>query len=183
MGFWYTDLQDHTGAWYWIGIAISLSQTLGIHRLQQTTTRGQSFPEARQRLVRRIWWTCLLRDRWLSLAKGRPMRIHHEDCDIPLPVAKDILDELSSVALRARSSFIPAESEVLSKMWVRLVKISATLGNILRVHYRANGPTPCIEDISKHAQELKLCAQADALPENPSVILQLHAYQLELFHA
>ncbi|RAO67551.1 uncharacterized protein BHQ10_003563 [Talaromyces amestolkiae] len=37
LSFWYTDPQDHTGAWYWVGIAISLAQSIGIHRDPQFT--------------------------------------------------------------------------------------------------------------------------------------------------
>jgi hypothetical protein len=182
MGFWYTDAQDHTGAWYWIGIAITLSQSLGLHRCPQLTNRSQRPSEARQRLIRRIWWTCLIRDRWLSLAKGRPMRIHDEDCDITMPLVDDILNELGTISVRARAQFVPADSEMLAQMWIRLVKISTSLGRILRVHYRVNGPNPDVEDIDKYAEELQDCAQREILSDNANDILLLNAYQLEMFY-
>jgi hypothetical protein len=182
LGFWYTDPQDHTGAWYWIGIAVSLSQSIGLHRSPRLTSRTQQPSELRQSLMRRIWWTCLVRDRWVSLAKGRPMRIHSEDCDTPLPVAQDILDELESVSTPARDKFIPLDSGVLAKMWIRLVKISDILGGILRLHYRANGPTPCIRDMDRYAAELQDCFREELLSEDMSDILRGQAYQLGLFH-
>lgn len=182
MGFWYTDPQDHTGAWYWIGIAITLSQTLGLHRCPQSNNRSQRFPEAQQPLIRRIWWSCIVRDRWLSLAKGRPMRIHHEDCDVAMPGAEDILNNLDSIPLPTRGKFIPLESETLAKMWINLVEISATLGRILRIHYRVIGPKPVVEDINNYAEELRYCKPQQTLGDNASDLLRLHAYHVELFY-
>ncbi|RFU81421.1 c6 transcription factor [Trichoderma arundinaceum] len=120
LGFWYTDPQDHTGAWYWIGIAISLSQNIGLHRSRLSRRVQQQSSPARESLMRRIWWACVVRDRWVSLARGRPMRIHNEDCDTPIPAVEDILSELESVVAHGRNKFIPADSTALAEMWIRL---------------------------------------------------------------
>jgi hypothetical protein len=182
MGFWYTDPQDHTGAWYWIGIAITLSQTLGLHRCPQINNRSQRFPESQHPLIRRIWWSCVVRDRWLSLAKGRPMRIHHEDCDVPLPGPQDILNNIRAIPASTRIKFIPPESERLATMWITLVKISATLGKILRIHYRANSPKPVVEDIKASAEDLLDCKPQEFLNNDTSHLVLLHAYHVELFY-
>jgi Fungal specific transcription factor domain len=181
MGFWYTDAQDHTGAWYWIGIAITLSQALGLHRSPQLNNRSQRLPDSQQPLIRRIWWSCVVRDRWLSLAKGRPMRIHHDDCDVPLPGPEDILSNLDAIPSQTRDKFIPSESDILARMWIDLVKISTALGKILRIHYRVNGPKPTLEDINTSMEELRSCRPQEILRDNPSKILLLHAYHVELF--
>lgn len=181
MGFWYTDPQDHTGAWHWIGIAVSLSQTLGLHRCPQMNNRSQRLPDAQQPLIRRIWWSCVVRDRWISLAKGRPMRIHHEDCDTPLPSSEDILNNLISIPTETRDKFIPSESNMLARMWINLVKISASLGTILRIHYRVNGPKQVPDDIEASAKELRDCKPREVLGSNASHQLLLHAYHVELF--
>ncbi|KAG0652791.1 Cutinase transcription factor 1 beta [Hyphodiscus hymeniophilus] len=182
MGFWYTDAQDHTGAWYWIGIAISLSQTLGLHRSPQFNNRSQQLPESQQPLTRRIWWSCLVRDRWISLAKGRPMRIHHEDCDLPMPTSDDILNNLGRIPIQTRNEFIPTEAEMLSKMWINLVEISSTLGRILRIHYRVNGPKANAEDIHSSAEDLRYCRPRESHISNASELLRLHAFHVELFY-
>jgi hypothetical protein len=182
MGFWYTDPQDHTGAWYWIGIAITLSQALGLHRCPQAINRNQRFSDTQRPLIRRIWWSCVVRDRWLSLAKGRPMRIHHDDCDIPLPRPEDLLSDLGAIPNQARTKFIPAESEVLAKMWISLVKISASLGKILRIHYRVNGSKPTVEDITASHEDLLSCKPREPLLDSASDLLLLHGYHVELFY-
>jgi hypothetical protein len=110
------------------------------------------------------------------------MRIHHEDCDVTMAVDEDVLSDLDGVSDQARIKFIPSESGALAGMWVCFVKISATLGSILRVHYRANGPSPEVEDVNKHARELEACAPKGIILEDPSDVLRLHAYQLDLFY-
>ena len=182
MGFWYTDAQDHTGAWYWIGIAISLAQSLGLHRCPQLAHLGVRRSEALQRLSRRVWWTCLIRDRWVSLAKGRPMRIHHEDCDVPMPVAEDILQELNSVSVSARDKFVPRESALLAQMWIRFVRISSSMGQIMRLNYRVSGPKPGTDEVDRCAEELDTCAQNDMALDGVSDLVRLHWYQLEMFY-
>ncbi|KAE9376219.1 hypothetical protein N431DRAFT_404413 [Stipitochalara longipes BDJ] len=182
MGFWYTDPQDHTGAWYWIGIAITLSQALGLHRCPQGNNRNQRFSEVQQPLIRRIWWSCLVRDRWLSLAKGRPMRIHHDDCDVPLPRDEDIINNLETIPLDTKNKFIPIDSKALAGMWINLVEISSSLGKILRVHYRVSGLKPTIEDINASSEELRSHKPREAHRDSASELLLLHGYHVELFY-
>ncbi|KUJ13906.1 uncharacterized protein LY89DRAFT_590938 [Mollisia scopiformis] len=182
MSLWYTDPQDHTGAWYWIGIAISLSQTLGLHRCPQFNNRSQRLPETQQPMIRRIWWSCIVRDRWISLAKGRPMRIHHEDCDIPEPEAEDIMKNLASITAITRRKFVPSESDILAQMWINLVKISDSLGRILRIHYRATGPKALADDVDRSMGDLQSCRPRLILTDDASDLLLLHAYHLELFY-
>ncbi|CZR58718.1 related to cutinase transcription factor 1 beta [Phialocephala subalpina] len=182
MGFWYTDPQDHTGTWYWIGVAITLSQALGLHRCPQVNNRSQRLPEKQQPLIRRIWWSCVVRDRWLSLAKGRPLRIHHDDCDVPTPGAADILNDLDAVPKRTRDKFVPPDSEILAKMWINLVRISDNLGKILRIHYRVNGPKAIDEDIHNSADELRDCLTQVDLKYDTSILVHLHVHHVELFY-
>ncbi|KAL1894052.1 hypothetical protein Sste5346_006194 [Sporothrix stenoceras] len=140
LAFWFVDAEDRNGSWHWIGIAISLCQTIGLHRTlylerrQQRRQRtdgaapmacqGPTPPAQRRmlsssalldngccRLWRLIWWTCYFRDTWLSYGMGRPTRISLGDCDTPLPVASD-MDELWVCRSRAAAAayFPPADA-------------------------------------------------------------------------
>ncbi|KAF5241567.1 hypothetical protein FANTH_9078 [Fusarium anthophilum] len=183
LSFWYTDPQDHTGAWYWIGIAISLAQGIGLHRNPRSSSRARKICPQEQALRRRIWWSCVVRDRWVSLAKGRPMRIHSEDCDLPFPTSQDVLQELDSVADEAKRRFIPADSAALTSLWLRLVRISDVLGGILRLHYRVSGPDPTVDDIDKYAQQIEsLSATNSGIMDEWCDTLSIHAYQIDLFY-
>lgn len=118
----------------------------------------------------------------MSLARGRPMRIHSEDCDTPFPVVEDILNELESVTSPGSAKFIPTDSRALAEMWIRLVKICDTLGNILRVHYRVDGIVPTLAEVDKYAQELRALAQDEVISGDSSEELSIHAYQIDLFY-
>ncbi|KAJ5947570.1 hypothetical protein N7466_000585 [Penicillium verhagenii] len=184
MSFWYTDAQDHTGASHWIGIAITLAQGIGIHRCSSSHNRSNHTSSSEhQRLTRRLWWTCVIRDRWVSLAKGRPMRIHDEDCDAPFPYPDDILHELQLVSPEARHKFVPQDLDCLAEMWVRLVKTTYSLGRILRAHYRLKAPKASVEEIDELAAELLNCQKT----ETPAIYstsdtVRIHEYHLQVFY-
>ncbi|KAJ5536514.1 hypothetical protein N7513_009700 [Penicillium frequentans] len=184
MSFWYTDAQDHTGASHWIGIAITLAQGIGIHRCSNSQTRNNHPSSSEhQRLTRRLWWTCLLRDRWVSLAKGRPMRIHDEDCDALFPCPDDVLHELQLVSAEARQRFIPPDLDCLAEMWVRLVRTSFVLGRILRAHYRLKAPKASVEEIDGLASELLECHQSEpTVMYAASDTVRNHEYHLQVFY-
>lgn len=118
----------------------------------------------------------------MSLAKGRPMRIHSEDCDLPVPVLGDILDELDSIDRHARIKFVPLESQALAELWIRLVRISDILGGIMRVHYRLKGPGLEVTEIDSFSNDLQSLAQSMTIPNNWNDSLGVHARQIELFY-
>lgn len=196
MGFWYTDAYDHTGAWHWVGIAISLAQSLGLHRKPSRRSAVSGGDNTRRAsLIRRIWWTCLVRDRWVALAKGRPVRIHDEDCDVPVPVLDDFAGDLEAAANPSFQHLLPAggaqSATPLARMWLRLVSISALLGRIVRAHYRVQGPPPSLEDIDAFEKELRICGQSDVSADvdmveddHPEIAdhLRLHANHVDLFY-
>lgn len=167
LGFWYADAQDRFEAWHWIGIAISLGQTLGLHRHTNSRSTAQSLSVAKARLFRRIWWSCFVRDRWLSLVKGRPMRINLEDCDVPLPTTEDISDELGTLSEAVKDSYLPFPSKVVGNLWCRLVQVSVALGDLLRVHYSIRGVSAGVDDIEASQQELDKCANQQMDSSSP----------------
>jgi hypothetical protein len=68
-----------------MGVAISLAHTIGLHRNPETT----SIPPLKQKLWKRIWWSCFMRDRLIALGMRRPTRIKDEDFDVPMLTEND----------------------------------------------------------------------------------------------
>ncbi len=93
LALWYVDLEDRDGTSHWMGIAISLSHTIGLHRA--SSNLGQvprtPFPASQLAIWKRIWWCCYYREAFASLGFGRPMRINIDDCDLPIPTAEEML--------------------------------------------------------------------------------------------
>lgn len=110
------------------------------------------------------------------------MRIHHDDCDVPLPREEDILDNLEDISFETKSKYIPAESKELADMWINLVKISSSLGKILRIHYRVNGLKPTVGDINASSEELLPCKPRQTHKDNASELLLLHGFHVDLFY-
>ena len=111
------------------------------------------------------------------------MRIHDEDYDAKLPVMSDVLDDFQNVSQEARRLFLPAELDQLAAIWISLVKISDTLGRILRTHYRLKGPKPTVEDIDALVNELYECQPTvvSALHDT-SDIVRVHDFHIQIFH-
>lgn len=184
MGYWYTDTEDRTGSWHWIGVAISLCQTIGLHRnLESGQHQKQRFSSSQCRVWRRIWWSCYIRDAWLSFGMGRPMRIHIEDCDMPLPTVDDVLAELIDVPAETKDTYLPAGIASLARYWINLVHISLALGNVLSKHYRPRRDTPSLADLERDEKEI---FQSFGACRNETVsadpIVQVNAYHLQLYY-
>ncbi|KAI1627506.1 fungal-specific transcription factor domain-containing protein [Exophiala viscosa] len=80
MSFWWNGPMDQKDTWHWLGIAISLALTLGMHRSTQ-----HSDMKARDRsLWKKIWWTLFTEEKHAATALGRPVHIRRVDCDVEL---------------------------------------------------------------------------------------------------
>jgi Fungal specific transcription factor domain len=136
MTYWYETPDDQKDTWHWMGVAISLSHTIGLHR-----NPGKSkMDHKRQRLWKRIWWSCFMRDRLVALGMRRPTRIKSEDYDVPMLTLDDF--ELSSLnpnitciaqdCLLARD---PARQRVLAIMCIEKAKLCVCISHVLSAQY------------------------------------------------
>ncbi|KZL81906.1 fungal specific transcription factor domain-containing protein [Colletotrichum incanum] len=105
MTYWYETPDDQKDTWHWMGVAISLAHTIGLHRDPAAT----SMPVRKQKLWKRIWWSCFMRDRLIALGMRRPTRIKDEDFDVPMLQESDFELEV----LPDENKVIPAECMLL----------------------------------------------------------------------
>lgn len=83
MSFWWATPVDQKDTWHWLGSAISLATTIGMHR----STKHSDMASKDQRLWARIWWSLFTEDKHAAAALGRPVHIRLSDCDVtPLEV-------------------------------------------------------------------------------------------------
>jgi hypothetical protein len=78
MSFWWNGPADQKDTWHWLGVAISLALTLGMHR---STQHSDMKPKDRS-LWRRIWWSLFAEEKHAATALGRPVHIRRADCDV-----------------------------------------------------------------------------------------------------
>lgn len=196
LAFWYADSDDRDGSWHWIGIAISLCQTIGLHRspARERATFGNSYgwkrkgvPEEKLRLWRLIWWMCYFRDTWLSFGLGRPPRINLADCDMPMPTVVDFQGLSAGLAPGYAKDYLPEdEHRTLPVLWSCLLDTTLGLGNILKNHYRPQPPAdgrPVEEIIDQDRKWLLQCRArfpSEEFCESPVVLS--HLYHLYIYH-
>jgi hypothetical protein len=165
-------------------VAISLCQTIGLHRDPEADQPHQPRRPSSQRFLwRRIWWSCFFRDTWLSLGMGRPRRIDPLDCDTPMPSANDVLAELTDIPSDIKDFYIPADIAALAQSFINLLKLSTALSNVLSIHYRPGQVLPSSREIEMDEREVLKCAEGcRGDGQGSSCIAELHLYQLQLYY-
>ncbi|KAF5010959.1 hypothetical protein FDECE_2922 [Fusarium decemcellulare] len=144
MTYWYDSKADDKDTWYWMGIALGIAQTLGLHREPDASRTG---PRMRQ-LRRRIWWACVIRDRLLALGIRRPSRIRNDEFGVS-PLTIDDFDSRApsdTVASVLGDSDItapsPAARHEVASIVVELTQLCLCLGHILHSQYSLMGNQP-----------------------------------------
>lgn len=136
MTYWYETPDDQKDTWHWMGVSISLAQTIGLHR----NPAKSSMDTKRQKLWKRIWWSCFMRDRLIALGMRRPTRIKHEDCDVPMLLEDDFETEGLPAELVRMLGGCPAVRDTakrttLAKLCIETAKLCLCISHVLSAQY------------------------------------------------
>lgn len=142
MAYWYGTPDEDRDTWYWMGIALTAIQVAGFHR----NPASPHMTQKEKKLRRRIWWSCVIRDRLIGLGIRRPSRIRNEDISIPmlsiddfdLTPPSDVMRQLLGDA----SSFNYLDLETMTSVastCVELADLSVIAGHILHTQYTVAG--------------------------------------------
>jgi hypothetical protein len=136
MTYWYETPDDQKDTWHWMGVSISLAQTIGLHR----NPAKSSMDVKRQKLWKRIWWSCFMRDRLIALGMRRPTRIKHEDCDVPMLLEDDFETEGLPAELVRMLGGCPAVRDsskrtTLAKLCIETAKLCLCISHVLSAQY------------------------------------------------
>ncbi|EXJ54102.1 hypothetical protein A1O7_09439 [Cladophialophora yegresii CBS 114405] len=133
LGYWLGNSHDRMDSWHWIGVAISLSQSLGLHR----DAGCSRIPPSQRSLWRRIWWCCFYRDRCIALGMGRAYRIHTADCDVKDLTLEDLVcTGMPLPGLKDTSAAMVRRCNMYAPMFLEIIKASRLLGDVLASVYR-----------------------------------------------
>jgi hypothetical protein len=119
-----------------MGVSISLAQTIGLHR----DPAKSSMDINRQKLWKRIWWSCFMRDRLIALGMRRPTRIKHEDCDVPMLTEEDFETEGLPAELVRMLGGCPAVRDsakrvTLAHLCIETAKLCLCISHVLSAQY------------------------------------------------
>lgn len=137
MTYWYETPDDQKDSHHWMGIAVSLSHTIGLHRNPE---KSATMDLPRKRLWKRIWWSTYMRDRLVALGMRRPTRIKDADFDVPMLT----LDDFEVETLPEGPSCIPQECSLLRDkekqrlmaiMCIEKAKLCICVSTVLSVQY------------------------------------------------
>lgn len=134
LSFWYESPDDSKETWHWSGIAISQAQALGLHR-SNVNAPNVGFAKRKQR--RRIWWSCVMRDRQIGLGMSRLIRIKDEDFDIPELCEDDfqseaLVDNPLISRTDCRLAYDVGMQKELAEMCVQKSKLYVLVGHVLQ---------------------------------------------------
>jgi hypothetical protein len=136
MTYWYETPDDQKDTWHWMGVSLSLAHTIGLHRNPELSNMDLK----RQRLWKRIWWSCFMRDRLIALGMRRPTRIKNEDCDVPMLVLDDFDTEPLPAELVRMLGGCPAVRDsakrlTLAKLCIEKAKLCLCISHVLAAQY------------------------------------------------
>ena len=89
LSFWGPHMQSFWNPCSWIGFGVTLAISLGIHR----SAASSNAPRGDKGLLRRLWWTLVVRDTYCSVLLGRPFRINLVQSDTGVLTVDDFTYE------------------------------------------------------------------------------------------
>jgi hypothetical protein len=136
MTYWHETMDDQKDTWHWMGVAISLSYTIGLHKDPEKSDMDQN----KKRLWKRIWWSCFMRDLLVALGMRRPTRVKYEEYDMPILTEDDF--ELSPLSKNVTiisldctlARDVDAQRE-LAQMCIAKAKLCICISHVLSVQY------------------------------------------------
>lgn len=136
MTYWYDMPEDTKGRWYWLRIALSYANEIGLNRIAQQF--DISSKQLRSR--RRLWWCCYMRDRLISFTERRPCNTRDEDIDIPMLSTEDFETSFFTNLLQENID-ITAASQVciLNELCIEKVRLTMLIGRVIQSLYVPRG--------------------------------------------
>ncbi|KAJ5178047.1 Transcription factor [Penicillium coprophilum] len=182
LGFYHSEADTYTQPWFWLGVAISLCQTMGLHRFSAAVCASSPITESQQRLWRRLWWTCFFRDRWLSLTMGRPLRININDCNTVQPSANDMLNDFAELPESITAAYVPKDLPQLAEYWVMIIQLTQLLGESLTLCYQPFGNTSSFQQVEALEQKVLRFQLPEYQETGQSPLATFYLYHLQLHY-
>lgn len=179
LGFWFADAEDVKQSWYWTGIAIGISQTIGLHRDPDVTRKNIALSDQQRRLWRNLWWGCFLRDSWLAFGMGRPVRIDPKDCNCPMPTTADVEINIKGIIIMGIDVYAPDVAE-FANLWLEFLTVSTGLNRLLTLRYRSHLERPPFSQIDALRTELAPRFEVTETIATENVPLTVATHQLQL---
>lgn len=122
IGYFMQNMNRHDAAFLYVGMALRMAISLGLHQ-EVAGSHGAGLDEEAREHRRRVWWSVYSMDRILSIKSGNPITIHDEDIGVNLP------------------SKLPGEKDYCPAVVLRhYTELSRILGEVTKSIYRSKLP-------------------------------------------
>ena len=164
--YWYESPNDQKDTWHWMGIAISVATSIGLNR---DPSKGP-LDKSRQRLWKRLWWNCVIRDRLIAIGMRRPLRIKSQEHNVPMLTADDfpltpIPDDMTCVSTDCVVARNAEMRRKLATLCVAKAEFCECISDVLSAQYSQLGNGMAAE--GKQTTEFLLPKRRDA--EHPEI--------------
>ena len=94
MSFWGGGPTDNWNFYSWIGMGVTIAETIGCHR----SMAGTSIKPQDRSLLKRLWWVLVLRDATSAALIGRPFKVNLDHSDVDALSPEDFEHDMVSPA-------------------------------------------------------------------------------------
>lgn len=181
---WYIDLEDRDGMTHWLGVAISLSFTIGLHRKNNfDNITPRPFSNSMRRLWKCLWWSIMYREAFTALGFGRPMRVDSDNCDVPIPSVQEVFgSSMDGIPDEIRAN-LPQGTIEMAALWINLLELSLLLERVLKRHYRPRSIPASPLELEDEEQAILSCRDRLLnLRTSDSAVLTMHAGHLKTYY-
>lgn len=101
LSFWGGNPDDNWNFYSWIGMGVTIAETIGCHR----SMPGTYLAPHDRRFLKRLWYVLVIRDAFSAALIGRQFKDHLNYCDVNVLKAKDFelnLDLLADLVMQQR---------------------------------------------------------------------------------
>ncbi|KAG0030216.1 hypothetical protein BGZ82_007525 [Podila clonocystis] len=116
-------------AWMFIGLSIRMAQHLGLNR--DCAKLNPHMPILDREERNRIWWTCFVADRVVSVSFGRPQGINEHDVDATYPEGIDEDNIQLEYKLDNATSMLTGPSPDSEKNFAYMASLTRIMGRVM----------------------------------------------------
>lgn len=134
MTYWYDAKETYRNRTFWIRLSVTIAQDIGLDLdLEFCNTK-------RQRLLKRVWWCCFMRDQFVALMIWAPPQLGSRHRHLtPLELEDFEVQEFSSIALNSLDgwdSITDRESRLhLAALCIAKARLCVCINQILQMRY------------------------------------------------
>ncbi|KEF54036.1 uncharacterized protein A1O9_09831 [Exophiala aquamarina CBS 119918] len=126
--FWFEGPNEIKDSWYWIGLALSFSRVIGLHKAPSDT---ETHPATNQHR-RRLWWCLATREVICAFALSRRPRVADNDHNISMLGIEDF-------EFHQTPGISPPQQRSFAQICVLYVKLVSIFGKICKAAYPESG--------------------------------------------